>query len=97
MPMFHRIEMDIARGVICRVGKSAQRCAYVSVDANCKSARGHASLCPPYGRFDVERMAPPDIAERLAQEVDVIDEKTQAVLSQIGREEKATAQMKFRR
>ena len=29
--------------------------------------------------------------ERLAQEVDVIDEKTQAALSQIGREEKAAA------
>ena len=41
--------------------------------------------------FDVERMAPPNIAERLAQEVDVIDEKTQAALSQIGREEKAAA------
>jgi hypothetical protein len=41
--------------------------------------------------FDVERMASPKIAERLAQEVDVIDEKTQAALSQIGREEKAAA------
>jgi hypothetical protein len=41
--------------------------------------------------LDVERMAPPNIAERLAQEVDVIDEKTQAALSQIGREEKAAA------
>ena len=41
--------------------------------------------------FDVERMAPPNIAERLAQEVDAIDEKTQAALSQIGREEKAAA------
>jgi hypothetical protein len=41
--------------------------------------------------FDVERMAPPNMAERLAQEVDVIDEKTQAALSQIGREEKAAA------
>jgi hypothetical protein len=41
--------------------------------------------------FDVERMAPPNIAERLPQEVDVIDEKTQAALSQIGREEKAAA------
>jgi hypothetical protein len=39
--------------------------------------------------FDVERMAPPNMAERLAQEIDVIDEKTQAALSQIGREEKA--------
>jgi hypothetical protein len=36
-------------------------------------------------------MAPPNIAERLAQEVDVIDEKTQAALSRIGREEKAAA------
>jgi hypothetical protein len=36
-------------------------------------------------------MAPPNIAERLAQEVDVIDEKTQAALSQVGREEKAAA------
>jgi hypothetical protein len=36
-------------------------------------------------------MAPPDIAERLAQEVDVLDEKTQAAFSQIGREEKAAA------
>jgi hypothetical protein len=34
-------------------------------------------------------MALPNIAERLAQEIDVIDEKTQAALSQIGREEKA--------
>src|ERR1700688_2104044 len=34
-------------------------------------------------------MAPPNIAERLAQKIDVIDEKTQAALSQIGREEKA--------
>jgi hypothetical protein len=33
--------------------------------------------------FDVERMTPPNLAERLAQEVDVIDEKTQAALSQI--------------
>jgi hypothetical protein len=41
--------------------------------------------------LDVERMAPPNMAERLAQEVDVIDEKTQAALSQIGREEKAAA------
>jgi hypothetical protein len=41
--------------------------------------------------FDVERMAPPNMAERLAQEIDVIDEKTQAALSQIGREEKAAA------
>ena len=41
--------------------------------------------------FDVERMAPPNIAERLAQEVDGIDEKTQAALSKIGREEKAAA------
>ena len=41
--------------------------------------------------FDVERMAPPNIAERLAQEVDVIDEKAQTALSQIGREEKAAA------
>ena len=41
--------------------------------------------------FDVERMAPPNMAERLAQEVDGIDEKTQAALSQIGREEKAAA------
>jgi hypothetical protein len=41
--------------------------------------------------FDVERMAPPNIAERLAQQIDVIDEKTQAALSQIGREEKAAA------
>jgi hypothetical protein len=39
----------------------------------------------------------PDMAERLAQEVDVIDEKTQAALSQIGREEKLPPQMKFRR
>jgi hypothetical protein len=31
------------------------------------------------------------MAEGLAQEVDVIDEKTQAALSQIGREEKAAA------
>jgi hypothetical protein len=31
------------------------------------------------------------VAECLAQEVDVIDEKTQAALSQIGREEKAAA------
>ena len=29
-----------------RVGKGAQRCAYVSISANCKLARGHASLCP---------------------------------------------------
>src|SRR5580692_1144861 len=36
-------------------------------------------------------MSPPNIAERLAQEVDVIDEKTRAALSQIGREEKAAA------
>jgi hypothetical protein len=36
-------------------------------------------------------MSPPNIAERLAQEIDVIDEKTQAALSQIGREEKAAA------
>jgi hypothetical protein len=36
-------------------------------------------------------MAPPNMAERLAQEIDVIDEKTQAALSQIGREEKAAA------
>jgi hypothetical protein len=36
-------------------------------------------------------MAPPNIAERLAQEVDVIDAKMQAALSQIGREEKAAA------
>jgi hypothetical protein len=41
--------------------------------------------------FDVERMAAPNITERLAQEIDVIDEKTQAPLSQIGREEKAAA------
>ncbi len=41
--------------------------------------------------FDVERMAPPNLAERLPQEIDVIDEKTQAALSQIGREEKAAA------
>src|ERR1700731_1168104 len=41
--------------------------------------------------LNVERMAPPNIAERLAQEVDGIDEKTQAALSQIGREEKAAA------
>jgi len=40
---------------------------------------------------NVELTAPPNIAERLAQEVDVIDEKTQAALSQIGREEKAAA------
>jgi hypothetical protein len=39
----------------------------------------------------VERMAPPNIAECLAQRIDVIDEKTQAALSQIGREEKAAA------
>ena len=39
----------------------------------------------------VERMAPANIAERLPQEIDVIDEKTQAALSQIGREEKAAA------
>jgi hypothetical protein len=36
-------------------------------------------------------MATPNIAERLAQEVDVIDEKMQTALSQIGREEKAAA------
>jgi hypothetical protein len=36
-------------------------------------------------------MAASNIAERLAQEIDVIDEKTQAALSQIGREEKAAA------
>ena len=36
-------------------------------------------------------MAPANIAERLPQEIDVIDEKTQAALSQIGREEKAAA------
>jgi hypothetical protein len=47
--------------------------------------------------FDVERTAPPNIAERLAQEVDGIDEKTQAALSQIGREEKLPPQIKFRR
>jgi hypothetical protein len=41
--------------------------------------------------FDVERMAPPNIAERLPQEIDVIDETMQAALSQIGREEKAAA------
>jgi hypothetical protein len=41
--------------------------------------------------FDVEWMAPPNIAERLAQEIDVIDEKTQTAVSQIGREEKAAA------
>jgi hypothetical protein len=41
--------------------------------------------------LDVERMAPPNIAERLAQEIDVINKKTQAALSQIGREEKAAA------
>jgi hypothetical protein len=41
--------------------------------------------------FDVERMAPPNIAERLPQETDVIDESTQAALSQIGRKEKAAA------
>jgi hypothetical protein len=35
--------------------------------------------------------AAPNIAERLAQEIDVIDEKTQAALSQIGGEEKAAA------
>jgi hypothetical protein len=36
-------------------------------------------------------MVAPNMAERLAQEVDVIDEKTQAALSQIGREEKTAA------
>src|ERR1700675_4706869 len=36
-------------------------------------------------------MSPANIAERLPQEIDVIDKKTQAALSQIGREEKATA------
>ena len=41
--------------------------------------------------FDVERMAPSNIAERLAQKVDVIDENTQAAPGQIGREEKAAA------
>src|SRR5580704_7412981 len=41
--------------------------------------------------FDVERMAPPNMAECLAQQVDVIDEKTQTAVSQIGREEKAAA------
>ena len=48
---------------------------------------------PPSGNrmadFDVERMAPPNLAERWPQEIDVIDEKTQAALSQIGREEKS--------
>jgi len=45
--------------------------------------RRWVSLCSthPTG-FDVERMAPPNIAERLAQEIDAIDEKTQAALSQ---------------
>jgi hypothetical protein len=69
------------------------------------SERGHEfrSLCGSEmvrqddDGFDVERMAPPNIAERLAQEVDVIDKKTQAALSQIGCEEKAAAQIKFRR
>jgi hypothetical protein len=41
--------------------------------------------------FDGKRMAPPNIAERLAQEIDVIDEKTQAALGRIGCEEKAAA------
>ena len=41
--------------------------------------------------LNVERMAPPNIAERLPQEIDVIDEKTKAPVSQIGREEKAAA------
>jgi hypothetical protein len=41
--------------------------------------------------FDVERMAPSNIAERLAQKVDVIDENTQAAPGQIGCEEKAAA------
>jgi hypothetical protein len=40
---------------------------------------------------DVEWMAPPNIAGRLPQEIDVLDVKTQAALSQIGREEKAAA------
>jgi hypothetical protein len=63
------------------------------------SERGHEfrSLCGSEvvrqddDGFDVERMAPPNIAERLAQEVDVIDERMQQALSQIGREEKAAA------
>jgi hypothetical protein len=63
------------------------------------SKRGHEfrSLCGSEmvrqddDGFDVERMAPPNIAEGLAKEVDAIDEKTQAALSQIGREEKAAA------
>jgi hypothetical protein len=46
---------------------------------------------------NVEPMPPPNIAERLQQEVDVIGEKTQAALNQIGREEKLPPQMKFRR
>jgi hypothetical protein len=33
----------------------------------------------------------PDMAERLTQEVDVLDKKTQAALSRIGHEEKAAA------
>ena len=41
--------------------------------------------------FDGERMAPPNISEGFAQEIDVVDEKTQAALGQIDREEKAAA------
>ena len=47
--------------------------------------------------LDVEWMASPDIAECLAQEIDVIDEKMQAAISQIGREEKAPPRTKLRR
>ncbi len=36
-----------------RVGRGAQRCAHVNVTANCKLARGHASLCPPYARLPI--------------------------------------------
>jgi hypothetical protein len=47
--------------------------------------------------FDVERMAPPNMAERLAQEVDVIDEKTQAALGRLAVKKKLPPQIKFRR
>jgi hypothetical protein len=61
-----------------------------------------ADLRSPAGRprenIDlISRHRSAKIAERLAQEVDVIHEKTQAALSQIGREEKLPPQMKFRR
>jgi hypothetical protein len=47
--------------------------------------------------FDVERMAPPNMAERLPQELDVIDEKTQAALARLAVKKKLPPQMKLRR